>query len=198
MKHLGTGLLSLAALAFSAGAGAETWSFGAADIVWNPWTNPFDDSEFYGFRIGAPANDFWPDETPPPAGEVGFTAFAAAEYHWDGSTVVFGFAASPERSYAVDWADSWLEVNGTPTLLADFAPANAGATGNEWLAAHPWGGGGLNPDTTWYFDAPAEVFALTGGRIAYYVTSVPEAAPWAMLLAGLLGVGAAARRRAPG
>jgi hypothetical protein len=95
-------------------------------------------------------------------------------------------------SYGVDWGNSWLELNGAQTSLATFSPANASAN----LAAHVWGGGGLDPAATWYFDVPAEVFAISGGQIAYTVTSVPEPETYAMFLAGLGVMGAMARRRA--
>jgi hypothetical protein len=63
---------------------------------------------------------------------------------------------------------------------------------------HAWGGNGLNPATTWIFTAPAFVFNLGGGQIAYTVTGVPEPEAWATLLAGLGVIGATARQRAGG
>jgi hypothetical protein len=67
-------------------------------------------------------------EPPPLSGEIGFTAFETANYNVDNSTIVFGFAASPDKTYTVDWGSSWLELDGMQTRLADFAPANTAAT----------------------------------------------------------------------
>jgi hypothetical protein len=193
MNHLSTSLLAAVALAFSASAGAETYTFGAGDINLNNWENPFDASEISsGFRIGAPISDYWAEATPPAPGEIGFTGFGATGYNWTDSTIVFGFAASSDKTYTVDWANSWLDLNGTQTSLASFNPTNASAA----LAANAWGGGGLNPETTWYFDVPADVFSIAGGQIAYSVTSVPEPEAYAMFLAGLGLAGAIVRRRA--
>jgi hypothetical protein len=93
----------------------------------------------------------------------------------------------------VDWDKSWLDLsNGTQIKLGDVTPAQAGAA----LAADIWGGGGLNPATTWVFDVPAEISSIAGGSITYNVSSVPEPETWALLLAGFGLVGTIARRRA--
>jgi hypothetical protein len=188
-RILATSLFTAAALALGASAAAETFTFDfdAGDLVPEPWVSPYDaDEEPLGFRL---------------AGPEGFrlTAFGAYPYEWQNTTFVLGFVAAPDTSYAIDWAASWLDVGGTPIHLTDFAPANAAATGEDWLAAHAWGGNGLDPETTWVFTAPeVDTFSITGGSIAYTVTSVPEPEAWAMLLAGLGVIGATARPRAGG
>jgi hypothetical protein len=138
-KHLAGSLAAALALVFSAHAAAETYSFGEDDIVLNSWLNPFDDSEFVGFRVGVPLSDGWDDPgTPPAAGEIGFTAFHAKDYEWDKSTIVFGFAASSDKVYTVDWANSWLTLSdGSQFDLGGVAPV----AGDASLAANAWGGG---------------------------------------------------------
>jgi hypothetical protein len=176
-------LLAAATLAFSASAAAETYSFDEADIVRDAWASPFDpDEEPVGFRL---------------EGQDGFslTAFGAYSYDWDNTTVVLGFTAAPGATYSIDWANSWLDVNGAATRLASFDPVVADAA----LATHPQGGNGLTPGAAWSFTVPGSNLSLggiTGGQIAYSVTSVPEPETYAMLLAGLGVIGAVARRRA--
>jgi hypothetical protein len=68
----------------------------------------------------------------------------------------------------------------------------------SWLAVHSQGGNGLTPGAAWSFNVPDSNLLLggiTGGQIAYSVTSVPEPETYAMLLAGLGVIGAVARRR---
>ena len=167
-----------------AGAAAQTFSFTADDLIFEPWVSPYDaDEEPLGFRLAGPDG-------------LSLTAFGASPYEWQDTTFVLGFAAVPETAYAVDWAASWLEAGGARIILTEFAPAPASDTGEDWLAAHPWGGNGLDPKTTWVFTAPAFVLDLTGGQIAYRVSSIPEPEGWAMLLAGLGVIGTAARRGA--
>ncbi|MDR2093011.1 MAG: PEPxxWA-CTERM sorting domain-containing protein [Azoarcus sp.] len=206
MKHskpLATALVAAVALAFSAPASAETietvYSFDETDIFLNNWINPIDSSEFIGFRIGTSIFDDFAGEMPSAvAGDIGFTAFAAAEYKWDNSTIVFGFTDSPDKTYTVDWANSWLDVDAdNDGVLEQISLKNVIlAQADAGLAADIWGGGGLNPATTWFFDVSAEITTIKGGSIAYSVTSVPEPETWAMLLAGLGIMGATARRRA--
>jgi hypothetical protein len=188
-----TALMAAVALGFSASAAAETYTFSDADIFQNEWTNPVDGATVTGFRVGTSIFDYWSGETPSVPTDIGFTAFSAADYHWENSTIVFGFAASPNLAYDINWADSWLTLNdGTRIDLGSVAPTQAGAA----LAADIWGGGGLNLATTWVFDVPAEISSIAGGSITYNVTSVPEPETWAMLLAGFGLVGTIARRRA--
>jgi hypothetical protein len=150
--------------------------------VFAPWVSPYDaNEEPLGFRLAGPDG-------------LSLTGFGASPYAWQDTTFVLGFSAAPDTDYAIDWAASWVDVAGTRISLTAFAPAPASETGEAWLAAHAWGGNGLDPETTWVFTVPAaDTFRLGGGEIAYRVTSVPEAAAWAMLLAGLCVTGAAAR-----
>jgi hypothetical protein len=183
-KPLATVLMAAVALAFSASAAAETYSFTDADIVLEAWVSPYDATEEpLGFRV---------------TGQDGFslTAFGAHPYEWQDTTVVLGFtAAAPGSTYSIDWANSWLDVSGTQVSLADFAPTAA----DGGLAAHAWGGNGLTSGAAWVFTAPnVDIFYISGGSIAYSVTSVPEPETWAMLLAGFGLIGSIARRRVRG
>jgi hypothetical protein len=185
-KRFAGSLFTAAALAFGAPAAAEepTFLFTTDDIIFAPWVSPYDETEEpLGFRLAGPDG-------------FSLTAFGASPYAWENTTFILGFAAAPGAAYIIDWAASWLNLNGTPASLVDFAPTNAAAGGQEWLAAHPWGGDGLSPETTWIFTAPAHVLDLGGGQIAWRVTGVPEPQAWAMLLAGLVLLGAMARPRA--
>jgi hypothetical protein len=175
-----TALAAAVAFTFSTSAMADTFSFTGTDITQEPWVSPYDDTEEpLGFRVTGPEG-------------FSLTAFGAYPYAWQDTTVVLGFAGAPNTTYSIDWAASWLDVNGAQVSLADFAPTAADAG----LAAHAWGGNGLTAGAAWVFTASAvDTFGIGGGSITYNVTSVPEPETWAMLLAGLGVMGATARRR---
>jgi hypothetical protein len=186
MQTLAGSLFAAAVLAFGNPAVAEEHTFLFADLIFEPWASPYDaDEEPLGFRIAG-------------LDGLSLTGFGAPG-DWDDTTFVLGFTAAPETSYRIDWGNSWLDLHdGTRIGLTDIAPAPASETGEAWLAAHTQGGNGLTPETTWVFTAPVHLLDLGGGSIAYRVTSVPEPAAWAMLLAGLGVMGATARVRAKG
>ncbi|MDR2093264.1 MAG: PEPxxWA-CTERM sorting domain-containing protein [Azoarcus sp.] len=194
-KPLATALLAAVALTFSAAAAAETYTFDYQDFVLDGWENPFSGDSVFGFRVSASGNPqpvFWPTPPAPVDGTVGITAFGAANDSLTDTTIVLGFTATPNTTYTIDWSNSWLEdAGGAQISLAGITLTQADAA----LAANPWGGGGLDAGAAWYFDLPVSVFDITGGSIAYTVTSVPEPETWAMLLAGLGVMGATARRR---